>query len=130
MRSVNRTLAPNYMKKAEQHVAEAFEALSAERSDTAVLLAIHAGISAVDAACVASAGVRSASQTHADQARLVRQLLPDDEDAQRVATQLEALIDRKNTVEYEARRYRPEDAQVTTKQAQRIVEWARTVIAT
>ncbi len=127
VRAVNRAQASNYLKKAEQHLAESFEALSAERWDTAVLLAIHAAIAAVDAACVASGGVRSASQTHADQPRLVRQLLPGDENARRAAAQLEALIDRKNTVEYAARRCRPEDAQVSTKQAQRVVEWARSL---
>jgi len=120
------------MRKAQQHLAESLEALSAERWDTAALLAIHAAIAAADAACIASGGVRSASQTHADQPRLVRHLLPDDEGARRAVTQLEALIDRKNTaentVEYEARRCRPEDAQVSVKQSQRVVEWARTLI--
>jgi len=125
---VNRAQAANYLRKAEQHLAESLEAFSAERWDTAVLLAIHAAIAAVDAACVASAGVRSASQTHTDQPRLVRQLLPDNENAHRAATQLEALIDRKNIVEYEARRCRPEDAQTSTKQAQRVVEWVRSVV--
>ncbi len=130
VRTINRNQAVNYLKKAEQHLAEALEALSAERWDTAVLLAIHAAIAAADAACVASGGVRSVSQTHADQSRLVRQLFPDDEDARRAARQLEALIDRKNTVEYEARRCGSEDAQVSAKQAQRIVQWARTLIVT
>jgi hypothetical protein len=55
---------------------------------------------------------RSISQTHADQPRLIRQLLPDDENARRAATQLEALIDRKNTVEYEAPRSGPDEAQL------------------
>jgi len=127
VRTVTRAQGANYLRKAEQHLAESLEALSADRWDTAALLAIHAAIAAADAVCVASAGVRSASQTHADQPRLVRQLLPDDEAARRAATQLEALIDRKNTVEYEARRCRPEDAQVSAKQAQRIVEWARSL---
>jgi hypothetical protein len=40
---------------------------------------------------------------------------------------LEALIDRKHTVEYEARRCRQEDAEASTKQAQRVVEWARSL---
>jgi HEPN domain-containing protein len=126
---VNRTHATNYLRKAEQHLAESLEALSADRWDTAVLLAIHAAIAAADAACVASAGVRSASQTHADQPRLIRNLLAGKEDVQQAATQLEALIDRKHTVEYEARRCRPEDAQASVRQAQRVVEWARTLIA-
>jgi hypothetical protein len=126
---VNRTHATNYLRKAEQHLAESLEALSADRWDTAVLLAIHAAIAAADAACVACAGVRSASQTHADQPRLIRNLLAGKEDVQQAATQLEALIDRKHTVEYEARRCRPADAQASVRQAQRVVEWARTLIA-
>ena len=128
VRSVSRAQASNYLRKAEQHLAESLEALSAERWDTAVLLAIHAAIAGMDAACVATAGVRSASQAHSDQPRLVRQLLPDNEHVQRATTQLEALIDRKNTVEYEARRCRPEDAQVSTRPAQRVVEWVRSVV--
>ncbi|MHB8731059.1 MAG: HEPN domain-containing protein [bacterium] len=127
VRAVNRSQASNYLRKAQQHLAESLEALSAERWDTAVLLAIHAAISAVDAACVASGGVRSVSKTHADQPRLVRQLFPDDDEARRAATQLESLIDRKNSVEYEARRCRAEDAEVSAKQAQRVVEWARSL---
>lgn len=129
VRSVNRTHATNYLRKAEQHLAESLEALSADRWDTAVLLAIHAAIAEADAACVACAGVRCASQTHADQPRLIRNLLAGKEDVQQAATQLEALIDRKHTVEYEARRCRPEDAQASVRQAQRVVEWARTLIA-
>ena len=130
VRSVNRAQAANYLRKAEQHLAEAVEAVAAERWDTAVLLAIHAAMSAADAACVSSAGLRSASPSHADQPRLLRQLLPDDEEAKRTAAQLEALIDRKNTVEYEARRCQPADAQISTKQAQRVVQWVRSLIAT
>jgi len=128
VRTVSRAQASNYLKKAEQHLAESLEALSAERWDTAALLAIHAAIAGADAACIHSGGVRSASQTHADQPRLIRQLLPGNEDARRAAAKLEALIDRKNIVEYEARRCRPEDAQISTKQAQRVVEWVRTVV--
>ena len=82
VRSVNRTHATNYLRKAEQHLAESLEALSADRWDTAVLLAIHAGIAEADAACVACAGVRCASQTHADQPRLIRNLLTGKEDVQ------------------------------------------------
>jgi len=75
VRSVNRTHATNYLRKAEQHLAESLEALSADRWDTAVLLAIHAAIAEADVACDACAGVRCASQTHADQPRLIRNLL-------------------------------------------------------
>jgi HEPN domain-containing protein len=124
-RAVSKAQASNYLRKAGQHLAESLEALSADRWDTTVLLAIHAAIAGADAACVHAGGVRSASQTHADQPRLVRHLLPGNEDARHAATHLEPLIDRKNTVEYEARRCRADDAQVSVKQAQRVVECAR-----
>lgn len=68
--------AANYLKKAEGHLAQALEAAAAGRWDTAVLLAVHAGISAADSACVAVHGVRSISPTHMDQVRLIRQLFP------------------------------------------------------
>jgi hypothetical protein len=92
------------------------------------VLSVHAGISAADAVCVGRFGVRSASKTHADQARLLHQLLPDDEAARRASSQLAALIDRKNTVEYEARVCAERDAETATKQAERLVEWARATL--
>lgn len=74
-RTVARVQAANYLRKAEDHLAVAIEAVAAECWSTAVLLSVHAAISAADAACVATAGIRSVSQTHMDQVRLVRQLL-------------------------------------------------------
>ncbi len=43
--------------------------------------------------------------------------------------QLAALIDRKNIVEYEARLCTRDDAEIATKQAERIVNWAREVLS-
>lgn len=92
-----------------------------------MLLSVHAAISAGDAACVTCAGVRSVSQTHMDQVRLLRQLFPGDEDAKKASDQLAALLDRKNTVEYQARLCRAQDAQVAVKHAERVVKWARRI---
>lgn len=119
--------AENYLRKAESHLASALEAAVAERWDTAVLLAVHAAISACDAVCVARAGVRSVSQTHMDQVRLIRQLFPKDDETEKVSGQLAALLDRKNTVEYEGRLSRTQDAQVAVKHAERVVGWARKI---
>jgi len=57
-RETSRTQAANYLKTA-------LEAMAAGRWDTAVLLAVHAGISAADAVCVAHHGLRSISQRKA-----------------------------------------------------------------
>lgn len=51
--AVGHAQAANYLRKAEDHLAAAAEALAAERWSTVVLLAVHAAISASDAACVA-----------------------------------------------------------------------------
>lgn len=103
VRNIQPVQGVNYFRKAEQHLALALHARAKGRWDSAVLLSVHAAISAADAACVGKQGVRSTSKGHTDQVRLVRQLFPDSEGASRAASQLAALIDRKNTVEYEAR---------------------------
>ena len=125
-RSVQPAQAGNYLRKAEQHLALALQAFADGRWDSAVLLSVHAAISAGDAASAAKHGLRSASQSHSDQVKLLRQLFPDDDATTRVSNQLAALIDRKNTVEYEARPCTQKDAEVATRQAERVVQWART----
>lgn len=115
------------MKKAEGHLAQALEAVAAARWDTAVLLAVHAGISATDAVCIARHGLRSISQAHTDQVRLIRQLFPGDDEVKKASDQLAALLDRKNTVEYEGRLSQAHDAETATKHAERLVAWARKI---
>lgn len=126
-REMSRVQAANYLKKAEGHLSQGLEALAAGRWDTAVLLAVHAGISAADAVCIAHHGLRSISQTHMDQVRLIRHLFPGDDGAKRASDQLAALLDRKSTVEYEGRLYQAHDAETATKHAERLVAWARKI---
>lgn len=128
VREVQPVQGTNYLNKAEQHLALALQALAQGRWDSAVLLSVHTGISAADAVCVGRFGVRSASKTHSDQVKLVHQLLPDNDSARRASTQLAALIDRKNTVEYEARVCTQKDAETATRQAERMVGWARELL--
>ena len=127
IRTVASAQATNYLRKAEDHLAAAVEAMTAERWSTVVLLTVHAAISAVDASCVASAGVRSVSQTHTDEVRLIRQLFVGDTEAKKASDHLAALLDRKNTAEYEARLFQRPDAETALKHAERLVNWARQV---
>jgi len=101
--------------------------MTAERWSTVVLLTVHAAISAVDASCVASAGMRSISQTHMDQVRMIRQFFAGDTEANKASDHLAALLDRKNTAEYEARLFQRHDAETALKHAERLVSWAREV---
>ncbi len=116
-----------YLEKAKGHYESALQAAAAQRWDSAVLLAVHCGISAADAACVRAAGVRSVSPNHADQVRLVRQVFEGEEEAENAARQLAGLIDIKNVVEYEARRCTPQEAERALVRAERVLRWAERV---
>jgi hypothetical protein len=61
---VSRGEARLYLDKAIQFIEQARSGLDADRNDAALLDAIHAGISATDAATVALAGVRSTDPDH------------------------------------------------------------------
>lgn len=126
-RAVAPAQAGNYLRKAEDHLAAATEAATTERWSTVVLLSVHAAISASDAARVATAGLRSISQTHMDQVRLIRQLFSADADSKKASDHLAALLDLKNTAEYEAKLFQRVDATTALKHAERLVNWARAV---
>ncbi len=124
-KQVDPVLARNYLEKAEQHLGLARQALTRERWDSAVLLAIHAAINAADAVCVKRAGMRSTGEPHAEAIRLLTQLFPKDEAARKAGSQLSALIDKKNTVEYDARRCTLGEATTAVDRADRLVRWAQ-----
>ncbi len=126
-RRVVRAQGMNYLRKAVQHLTNAHAARVAENWDSAVLLAVHAAISAVDAATVSYGEVRSMSPTHTDQVRLIRVLFHSTEPAERAARQLAAVLDRKHSVEYEARPCAAPDAEAAIKQAERVLAWAQAV---
>lgn len=99
-----RERARSYLAKATQRLEDAEEMLVRERYDSAAGLAVLAGINGADAACIARAGVRAAGRSHSDAVRLIRQLLPGDDEAQRASNQLANVVNLKNAIEYEARR--------------------------
>ena len=76
---------------------------------------------------VSHAGLRSNSPTHMDQVRLLR-LMFAGSGAEQAARQLAAILDRKHTVEYEARLCTAGDAETALKHAERILAWAQTIV--
>ena len=102
-------------------------ALHNQQWNSAGLAAVHAAISAADAAIVASSGRRSASKDHMEAVELMRSLVP--EAAATQERQLTGLLSMKNTIEYEQRLVTPVEAKTLTEQAGRLVRWATTVVA-
>ena len=125
---VRRGEARLHLEKAIQFVEQARTGLDADRNDAALLDAIHAGISAADAATVALAGVRSTDPDHQRAADLLEEVAASASEGRERVRQLRALLARKNTVEYESRRATGKDARDAVARAGRIVDWAKEVI--
>lgn len=123
-----RKRARSYLEKATQRLQDAEEMLTRARYDSAAVLAVLAAINGSDAACVARGGVRAAGRSHSDAVRLIRQLLPGDNEAQRASNQLANVVNLKNAIEYEARRATAKEATALVEWARRIVRWAGSVL--
>jgi hypothetical protein len=99
---------------------------SAERWDAAGLAAIHSAISAADAALIASAGMRSASQDHGAVIPLLEAQIPEFKAQQR--RQLGGLLKKKNQVAYERRPLTDVEAKQLVDQAIRFTRWTESVV--
>jgi len=121
---VRRSEARLHLEKAVQFLEQAQSGLLANRHDAALLDAIHAAISATDAATIALGGVRSTDPDHQRAADLLEEVAAAPEGRER-ARQLRALLARKNSVEYESRRATTKDARDGVERAGRITAWAK-----
>ena len=126
---IRRGEARLYLEKAIQFSEQARAGLDAGRNDAALLDAIHAAISGTDAATVALAGVRSIDPDHQRAADLLEEVMASAQEGRERASQLRALLARKNTVEYESRKASMKDARDGVERADRIVDWAKEVLA-
>jgi len=112
--------------KCLEFLATAQDALGAGTWNSAGLNAIHAGIAAADAALIASAGLRSASQDHGAAVTLLEQQLPEFTATQR--RQLGGLLKMKNQVAYEQRLLTDVEARQLVDQAARLARWAERAV--
>ncbi len=126
-RAVRRSAARPYLAKAREFHGAARDSLAAGKPNAAGLAAIHTGISAADAALVASAGVRSASRDHSAVLTLLHQLVPEAGSAQE--RQLRGILALKNEIAYEQRLVAKEEARTLVENAGRLVKWAQTVVS-
>lgn len=121
---VERSKARTYLGKADEFLAAAKTALADEQNDAALLLAIHAGISACDAVTVALGGLRSTDPDHLRAADLLETVARLSDEVKDRSDQLRSLLKLKNLVEYEDRRVSAKEADTGTRRAERFVGWA------
>ncbi len=125
---VPRREAHSYSAKAREFSNAGETALAEGLYDAALLNAVHAGISAADAVCVALAGRRSADPDHRRAIELLEQVAGRSPDAVAKIKQLRLLLAKKNVVEYESRRTTAKEARESTARAERLVSWAQETI--
>ena len=126
---VRRAEAPLYLDKATQFLEEARSGLEASRYDATLLNAIHAAINASDAVTVALAGIRSSDPDHQRAPDLLEQVVGAGTHGRERSRQLRSLLSRKNAVEYETRKATARDARDGVERADRLVGWARELVA-
>lgn len=126
-RPVSRQESRKYLTKAEEFIGTARAALVDGHWNSAGLAAIHAGISAADAAIAASSGLRSSSKDHGAATNLLRTAVPESGATQ--VRQLTGLLGMKNEVEYEQRLVNEAEARSMVEQSGRLVRWAASVVS-
>ncbi|PKQ29335.1 MAG: hypothetical protein CVT60_05925 [Actinobacteria bacterium HGW-Actinobacteria-10] len=126
MRVVPRSSARAAIAKAEEFLAAGESALGAAQWNACGLDAVHAGISAADAALAAAAGLRSVAADHGYVVHLLESNAPEFAAPQR--RHMAGLLQMKNTVAYENRLISETEARQLLDHARRFVRWARRVV--
>ncbi len=125
-RRVDPAKSHNYLKKAGELYLDMLEAHRNGRFNSAVISAIHCGISSSDAYTVYTGGVRSASKDHGDAIRL---LSTTGVEGRRLSEHLTRLLELKNAAEYEERLFTSKEADLAVKHAERLYRWAKDKVA-
>lgn len=121
-----RSRALAFLDKADEFSKGARRLFEAGDRDAAAVLAIHAGIAAVDGLTVWFLGLRSNTRRHLDVLRLLKGL--EFEGREQVERQLRELVGEKREVEYDDRRLLVGDAEKMVKLAERIVATSRRAV--
>ncbi len=116
----------NSLAKAAEFLHSARDDHVASRWTAAGLAAIHAGIAAGDAALIAGAGIRSASQDHSAAVEMLSADVVEFRAAQK--RHFSGLLKMKNTVAYEQRMLTEVESRQLVDHAERLVKWARGVV--
>ncbi len=126
-KSIQKNEYKNYQDKGKQFFDVMLICLQDGEWDAVLLNGIHACISFNDAITTLYLGKRSSGKAHQDCAHLLLQALSSTE-AKRNADRLIEIINLKNLVEYEPRRFTQDAAHDFAKKVERFTSWAQTVL--
>lgn len=121
---VEKAHAATYFRKAVQFCEAAAEAYAQERYDAAVVLSVHAGISASDATCI-GVGTRRCADSHDRAADLLEEIGSHAPEFVEAAKRLRVLLAQKNAIEYENKRATQKDAELGVRRCESLVGWTK-----
>jgi len=122
---VDKSLGYNYLKKAEEFYETMQDALIKKRWNAAASNAIHAGISSADSVAVFIKGIRSSSEKHEDVEKILKELNLNNKEINDKIVQIKGLLAIKNSVEYEEKLVNENMALSASKNAERLLIWAK-----
>lgn len=126
VRNIPRNRYTTFWRRAVELQAASEVELEAGRFSAAVLDAVHAAISALDALCVHSLGQRTAGPDHREVLTLVSQL--GDRSFPENSRRLQALLDLRTHAAYEDRLVTGDEAKDAVRAADRLMNWARRLL--
>ncbi|MBI2545726.1 HEPN domain-containing protein [Candidatus Woesearchaeota archaeon] len=125
-RNVDKYKYRNYLIKSEEFFDMMNESYNKRKFNATVLCAVHCAISSADALTVFYKGVRHAGERHEDVVSILNTLgLTDMQNKNR---QLLALLDIKNSAEYEEKLMSEANAANAIKNAERFFKWVRDLL--
>lgn len=126
-KKVDRSKSASYWVKAKEFEELMEKAAEVGKWNGVGLNAIHAVISAADAATVHCFGLRSREEDHEQVYELLRRV--PHPDALAKASQAIEVVQRKNVVEYEARLFEETEGQAVAEKARRFLQWVEKILA-
>lgn len=127
-KNVQKSEYKDYQAKGKQFFDVMLVCLQDEEWDAVLLNGVHACISFNDAVTTLYLGKRSSSKAHQDCANLLLQALSSPE-AKKNAARLIEILNLKNLVEYEPRRFTQAAAHDFAKKVERFVDWVQTLLS-
>ena len=120
---VDRSSFINYLKKALECRRAMTRSLASGDWNAAAICAVHSSISACDALCVFSLGLRYSGSHHPDASVILLSISPNDDRFKTNAARLRRIVDIKNMAEYEVRLVYRKESERAVADCERFIEF-------
>ena len=129
IRPVDRYRYRDYLKRAQECANAMDRAYETGEWNACVINAVHCGVSAADALCVATKGVHHAGERHGDAISLLISIDPKDDEIKNISNRLSRLLGVKTGAEYGEKLMGAKDAEDAKRDAEKISDLVKGKLA-